>query len=315
MATFGGSLRQLEDMLLSSDAPLAWLAARELKLDEEPRYFQSMIQDYRIQRLLDEISTWPGTVINSHKSSSQLFHKLVFVAELGLNPSNAPLGPVVQRILDSMDNHGMPRLALSSSNQSGWALCDAPLILHGLASFEIHDHRLPLAMDYLAGIAESWGMPCKVSESLGTWRGPGKKTEPCPFATLACLKVFLHAPQRYEKEIRIASECLLGLWDASRESHPFMFYMGTDFRKLKAPMFWYDILHVLNVLSQIPWLATDTRYSNMRDIVLEKEYQGGFIPESIYLPWKDWDFGQKKTPSDYLTFYIRRIERRTITAL
>ena len=33
-----------------------------------------------------------------------------------------------------------------------------------------------------------------------------------------------------------------------------MFFMGTDFRKLKVPLVWYDLLHVLDVLSSFPWL-------------------------------------------------------------
>ena len=30
-----------------------------------------------------------------------------------------------------------------------------------------------------------------------------------------------------------------------------MFYMGTDFSKLKVPLVWYDLLHVLEVITQL----------------------------------------------------------------
>jgi hypothetical protein len=33
------------------------------------------------------------------------------------------------------------------------------------------------------------------------------------------------------------------------------FYMGTDFCKHKVPLVWYDILHVVDVLTQFPCLT------------------------------------------------------------
>ena len=74
-----------------------------------------------------------------------------------------------------------------------------------------------------------------------------------------------------------------------------MFFMGADFRKLKAPMFWYDILHVLDVLSRFPWVRNDPRFKQMLEVVESKvDSDGQYVPESIFTDWKDWDFGQKK---------------------
>jgi len=33
-------------------------------------------------------------------------------------------------------------------------------------------------------------------------------------------------------------------------------------------------------------------------------------PESIYMPWKGWDFRQKKQPSEWMSFCIERIGNR-----
>jgi hypothetical protein len=90
-----------------------------------------------------------------------------------------------------------------------------------------------------------------------------------------------------------------------------MFYMGTDFRKLKAPFVWYDLLHVLEVLSQFPWLATDARFQDMMDALEQKaDPQGRFCSESIWTPWKTWEFGQKKEPSRWVTMLAWRIVGR-----
>jgi hypothetical protein len=39
--------------------------------------------------------------------------------------------------------------------------------------------------------------------------------------------------------------------------------------------------------------------------------QGKFTPESVWTHWKDWEFGQKKEPSRWITFLAQRIIKRT----
>jgi hypothetical protein len=43
---------------------------------------KAMLADAKIQSLLTELTDWPGTVLNSHKSASQSFHKLSFIADM-----------------------------------------------------------------------------------------------------------------------------------------------------------------------------------------------------------------------------------------
>jgi hypothetical protein len=94
-----------------------------------------------------------------------------------------------------------------------------------------------------------------------------------------------------------------------------MFYMGTDFRKLKVPFVWYDLIHVLDILSRFPWLKKDARTLDMLGTLKSKADQKGcFTLESIWTAWKDWEFGQKKTPSRWLTLMAWRIIGRMETA-
>jgi hypothetical protein len=109
----------------------------------------------------------------------------------------------------------------------------------------------------------------------------------------------------------IGAETLLALWIESITHHPYMFYMGTDFRKLKVPLVWYDLLHVLDVLSRFPWLKSDPRLLEMTGLLKSKsDRQGRFTVESVWTAWKDWEFGQKKEPSRWLTLFAWRILRR-----
>jgi hypothetical protein len=93
-----------------------------------------------------------------------------------------------------------------------------------------------------------------------------------------------------------------------------MFYMGTDFRKLKVPFVWYDLMHVLDVLSKFTWLKEDPRLLDMLEILKSKaDRQGRFTPGSVWTAWKDWEFGQKKEPSRWLTLLAWRIIGRVET--
>lgn len=121
-----------------------------------------------------------------------------------------------------------------------------------------------------------------------------------------------YIPEYRDSEIAIASvNVLLSLWENSLELHPYMFYMGTDFRKLKAPSFWYDIVTVASVLSKYEFARADKRFKEMVVYILSKQDGDGFFtPESVYLKLKDWDFEQKKESSPYLTYLCHLIFER-----
>ncbi len=280
-----------------------------------------MIQHPKIQLLLEELRKWPGTVLSSHKSASQPFHKLSFIADLGLKRYDPYINDIIQKIFEHKSDEGPFQLPMkiskhyggTGSNEWAWALCDAPIIIYSMAKFGLSkDEQIQKAVRYLIGLVRENGWPCVVSKELGKFRGPGRKDDPCPYATLGMIKMLSQFDEwKDDKEVHVGIECLLDLWQKSRERHPYMFYMGTDFRKIKAPFIWYDILHLLDVLSQFDWLRNDSRIREMIDIVKSKANdEGRFTPESVWMAWKDWDFGQKKQPSRWLTFLVLRIIKR-----
>jgi hypothetical protein len=187
-----------------------------------------------------------------------------------------------------------------------------PLVKFGLKN----EPPVKAAIEYLAGLLRDNGWPCAVSKKLGKFRGPGRKDDPCPFANLVMLKVLSEIEELCDSPAcHIGADTLLTLWNESTTQHPYMFYMGTDFRKLKVPFVWYDLMHVLNVLSRFSWLKKDARLLNMLGILKNKaDQQGRYTLESIWTAWKNWEFGQKKEPSRWLTLLAWRIMRRVETA-
>jgi hypothetical protein len=167
-------------------------------------------------------------------------------------------------------------------------------------------------IDYLLSLKRENGWPCVVSKEQGKFRGPGRKDDPCPYVNLIMLQLLSLFPEHKDSPTsRTGVECLLSCWETSKERHPYMFFMGTDFRKLKAPFIWYDILHVTDVLSHYDFALKDKRFTEMLNLINEKADKDGlFTPESVWKAWEGWDFGQKTKPSPWLTFLIYRINKR-----
>ena len=314
------------DWLLEGEPFIEYRTRRDLlgQAEHEPAVLsarRAMLASSAVQNLVSELSHWPGTVISSHKSASQPFHKLTFIADLGLTANDPGIDTVAARILEHQSSEGPFQLPMNipthyggtGSDQWAWALCDAPLILYALTRFGLQDEpALKAASRYLAGLIQDNGWPCAVSKELGKFRGPGRKEDPCPFANLAMLKALAEIEAfKNSQACHSGAETLLTLWSESASRHPYMFYMGTDFRKLKVPLVWYDLVHALDVLSRFAWLKDDARLLAMLGVLKSKmDQQGGFTLESIWTAWRGWEFGQKKTPSRWLTLLAWRIIER-----
>ncbi len=75
------------EWLLQGDAWIEYRTRVDLldQAETDPqvsRARKAMLADLKIKSLLTELKDWPGTVLNSHKSASQPFHKLAFIADL-----------------------------------------------------------------------------------------------------------------------------------------------------------------------------------------------------------------------------------------
>lgn len=310
------------DWLLEGDPWVAYNARVHLlkQGQNDPavlRYRKEMLEHPFIVNLITELQGWPGLTISSHKSAGQLFHKLAFAAELGLTRDDPGMPEVVSAVIAHQDADGPFQLRSIVPTHFGgngeetwsWALCDAPLVLYALARFGLSDHPAVLkGVEYLTSLVRENGWPCAVAREMGSFRGPGRKEDPCPFATLIMLRLLTALPEyRDGPAAHQGAESLLTLWQERRERHPYIFYMGNDFCKLKYPLVWYDILHVTSVLAQFPWLAGDPRLAEMRGIMRAKaDAQGRYTIESAWQVWKGQEFGQKKDPSRALTLQVMR---------
>ncbi len=310
------------DWLLSGPAWVQYRTRLDLlgqsEQDDKVRQVRkAMLADQQVRSLVQSLADWPGPALTSHKSAGHCLHRLEFLADLGLRAEDPGMATITKRILKHQSEQGPFQVLMNIPKHFGgtgkdmfaWALCDAPVLLYCLLRLGLgKDPHVRQAGEYLVGLVRNNGWPCAVSRELGRFRGPGRKDDPCPYATLVTLKALARDDEwRESRAARTGVEALLDLWARSRKAHPYMFFMGTDFRKLKAPLLWYDILHVLDVLTQFPLSHKDPRLLDMSGAVAAKaDGLGRFTPESAWQAWVGWEFAQKKEPSRWLTLVCCR---------
>jgi len=286
---------------------------------EVVRAYEETVNHPLIASILKELANCKESTVSSHKNAGQSYHKLAFLAEIGIKKDNAMMQTAIGKFLANRSKEGLVSLPMEISESYGgtgkqtyaWALCDAPLLLYSMFKLKTFDKDALNGVSFLINLAADKGWPCKVSENLGKFRGPGKKSDPCPYATLLMLKLLAEIPELKESnQTKTGVESILTLFDNSKSEHPYMFYMGNDFRKLKFPFIWYDILHTSEILSKFPYAISDERFLKMWNMIKEKSMGGKFTPESEWKAWSSWDFSNKKEPSPTLTWAVARIEKR-----
>ena len=161
------------------------------------------------------------------------------------------------------------------------------------------------------------GWRCSPDPALGKFRGPGRKADPCPIANVYALKALALVPEAKDSaSVRAGVEMLLWHWEHQSERKLYLFGVGTDFRKTKYPFIWYDILHVLDVLSRYPVARQDPLYDDMlTTLTCQADDDGRYTAASMYMAWRGWSFADKKHPSPWLTFAVERIRRRSASSV
>ena len=323
-------LKEVLDWLLASSEP--WTRYRTLldlleRPEEDPDVHQArleMLADPAVGSLTETASTLGSIPFKRHNDAGHSLYRLGVLADFGLRFYDLGMQPILQASLAHQSFQGAYQslvnvsLAFGGTGQDswGWMACDAPSVLAIMLAMGAGSQAgNQMALDHLALLVEGNGWRCAVSQEMGRFHGPGRRTDPCPIANVFALKALSLAPGMLESPAVLAGiEMLLGHWEKQKETKFYLFGIGKDFHKLKYPWVWYDILHVVEVLSRFPAARRDPRFEQM----LLKLWQSSGMAEtgritaaSMYQSWKGWSFADKKVPSPWLTFVVLRILKRT----
>jgi hypothetical protein len=280
-----------------------------------------MLAHPQVQALVAEAATWPGYALKRHNDANHPIHKFSTLADLGVRADDPGMSGGIEAVMAHQSPEGafqvvcnIPKTFGGTGEDAwGWILCDAPTLLYALLAMGLRDDpRVQQAVDHLVSLVDDNGWRCRISPELGRFRGPGRKGDPCPIVNVYALKALSQVPELIDSPAaRAGAHMLLWHWENQTERKLYLFGIGTDFRKLKYPFVWYDILHVVDVLSRFPFVYADPRFREMVEaITVQADEEGRYTATSMYRAWKGWSFADKKHPSPWLTLLALRVIKR-----
>ena len=317
-------MNDLAAWLLAADEP--WTRYRALldllnrpETDAEVQAARAaMLAHPQVRQLMVQAGNWGEVPFKRHRDVSFHIYALSALADFGVRWNDPGMAPIIQRVLTHQAPEGAFQTVVNIPKSFGgsgedawtWMSCDAPTLLYILLAMGLQeDERVQRAVAHFAGLVYENGWRCVVAPELGKFRGPGRKSDPCPIVNVYALKALSLTPEHQDSPAtRAGAEMLLGHWQRQQERKIYLFGIGTDFRKLKYPFVWYDILHVVEALSRFAWVHADPRFGQMVEtITAQGDEAGRYTAGSMYRAWKGWSFADKKHPSPWLTFLVLRI--------
>lgn len=317
------------EWLLSSDEPYAvWatltgVLGRPADDPEVRSAHAAVVADASVRRLAEELPSWetegsePG-----HHSPEFLPNRLNLLADMGV--SGGDFGRVEQLlddILERQDARG--RFGASGragggrpKPESGSLLCDTNVVVDVLLRFGRKDEpgverALSRMAADLAATPQGRAWQC-VPEQRAFFRMPGRGADVCPQVTLEGLRTFSHLPAA-ERPTRIAEAARtpLEIWRRRTVERPYGFGHGYQFKSVKWPNFWYDVLWVLETVGRYPelWRGSHARSEDRRSvaelaaclIAYNFAEDGTVTPRRTYRGFESFSFGQKRDPSPFAT--------------
>jgi hypothetical protein len=274
-----------------------------------------MLEHPQVRSMMQAAATWGEQPLKRHNDAGHPLYAISTLADFGLSLGDAGVAEITHKLTAHQSAEGAFQSPLMISSAYGgtdevqwtWMACDAPTLLYTLLSFGLGDDERVQRAAHLMG--------CARRTAAGGRAGTEQVHEPgreltLPDANVYALKT-LSLLSNVRTALRYGGEMLLGHWEQRKERKYYLFGMGSDFRKLKYPFIWYDILHVTEVLSRFPFVHNDPRYREMLEAVTtQADVQGRYTAGSMYQSWKGWSFADKKQPSPWLTLLVERILKR-----
>lgn len=241
------------------------------------------------------------------------FWLLGVLADFGFTKVNKKIARACEYVLDTQLSNGAFGCAPPPKPYD----CFTGILTESFAKLGYtHDPRLQQAYNWLLHRQRlDSGFWCKDTGQRG---GPREKEPSCAFGTLCVVGALAQHPELKNGDIaKRGVKFLLNCWDnrgttkyAGHDSQ-----IGRGWEKLKYPFTDYRVLKYLDTLSEFEITGGDPRMEAMMDLVVSKrDKEGRFYAESIHKVWSDFDFGQKKVPSRWITFIVYHIAKKMLSA-
>ena len=287
---------------------------------------KAVLEDASVCQFIANLSDWETTIVTGHNQPTYLANQLWLLLDWGVRPGDHPrVAEECRKILAHQDPTTGQFLAYSKgwrSDQVVWTstLCDhnlltSVLLLAGFGADERTQRGLARMSELLVDTSQGIGWKCV--PGLGTkFRGPGRVDDVCPMAVVDALRGYWILEEgKRPPSLIAAGQTLLDCWTRRGEYKPYMFGHGRNFRKPRPPFVWYNIGTVLDSASHYPALVATSAFRELLAVTtLTFNAKGMVTPASIMQFYRDFSFGQKKTPSPWETLFLARIFKRAAQA-
>jgi len=279
--------------------------------------------DPGVRRLVDELPAWDTAqeAGEDHHSPAFLPNRLNLLADMGVGAGDfEAVERLLDRMLEHQDSRGRFRAAGPEGGrpkpETGSLLCDTNVVTDVLVRFgRADDPAVRRALERmaadLAATPQGRAWQC-IPEQRALFRMPGRGADVCPQVTLEGLRAFSHLPpERRPPRIAEAARTPLEVWRRRTAERPYGFGHGYQFKSVKWPNFWYDVLWVLDTVGRYPetWTGPRARSEDRRSvaelaaclIAYNFSEDGTVTPRRTYRGFEEFSFGQKRKPSPFAT--------------
>jgi hypothetical protein len=272
-----------------------------------------------VQALIDELPTTLGEDAQGHHSPHFLPNRLNLLADMGLTAGDDErLDAVLEALLERRDRSGRFRApdATRPKPDAGSLLCDSNAITDVLLRFGLgEDVRVKKAVARLISDSEATlqgGGWCCVPEKRPLFRVGAPQLHACPQITLEGLRVLARLPSSARPTNAKQIACTpLEVWRRRVDERPYEFGHGYQFKTVKWPSFWYDVLAVVTTLGRFPavWSGPDASPADARAmaelaaclISYNVGPEGRVTPKRVHRGYERFSFGVKTGPSPFAT--------------
>ncbi len=276
-----------------------------------------------VNTILTELSDWMPKAATRNNDPQIHYFKLRMLADFGLSKRDKGISAIKQKaITHVIDNHFACRGVEPSRPKKGekytkpnllddvWHIspCNSPMITYALKALGFDDAPVKKA---IKALRDAWnseiGWFCHYFFVDSQFK---REQAGCPMAGLMALELFSLVPEL--KESIYAQNAFVPLvYHKNLGKSIYYFGRSKKFWTFKYPFVWYNGLYLVDVLSRFSFTKDSPLLSECINwIESNQDSQGRFKATSIFLPYKQWDFGQKKEPSPWITFLCCRILKR-----
>ena len=274
---------------------------------------QAVLQDPSIKKIMHRLKD-PKIGIPGLKTGKVTWDKtgnaywdLFFLTDIGLTAKEIGVDREIEDFLELQLPDGT---YVTEDHHAPNYFCVSGIFLSAVArAGYTHHPRIRKYVEFILSTQQPDGWHCGDDHTSG---GKYQGTDSCPMDNLNILQLLgQYEEHRTDSRFDGAVDLLLEHWEQREEGLRLSdFGIGKRFKALEYPAMKYGIMRVLDVVSLFPHAFAASGFESMLAFVQEKSVDGKYVAESVPEAYAEFDFGQMQQPSRWLTFLVKRIEKR-----